>query len=108
MCYILFSLIPMGIVMIVAKILWPGTIIKQMPAIKVIVYSGILILTIIDIALETSGSRQGLAAAVILSALFEIISNFEEFITKSRYKKDKRKNKKEYKVTVEEIFNEEQ
>nr|DAE44007.1 MAG TPA: hypothetical protein [Caudoviricetes sp.] len=107
MCYILFSLISMSIVIIAAKILWPSAIIKQMPAIKVIVYSGILILTIIDIAFETSDSRQCLAAAVILSALFEIISNAEELATKSRYKKDKRKNKKEYKVTVEEIFNEE-
>lgn len=52
-----------------------GWLTKQLSLCKIVVYMGIIILTILDLLLNNSNTKIGIGMAVIISAFFEIMSN---------------------------------
>ncbi len=87
------------IIIAISSILNPDKMFKQMPVVKIIVYAGVAILTLCDFCYGSENSKEGLATAVTISAIFEIVTNFQETIAI----KKKSSSKKTYIVTVEEI-----
>ena len=78
-----------------------GNLTRQLPVCKIIVYVGIWVLTVIDLIFNNSESKFGIGMAVIVSAIFEIATNFCELLGKK--KKRVIIAEKKYFVTVKEF-----
>lgn len=84
------------IVVAASLILNPGKTIKQIPASKAIAYFGVAVITYLGLY-EKFDTEESLATAIVISAIFEIITNTQEYL-KSRKEKKQEKVKKEIKV----------
>lgn len=83
-----------------------GKLTYQLPACKIIVYAGILVLTGVDLVFNNLESKFGIGMAVVVSAIFEIASNCCELLGKK--KKRVIITEKKYSVIVEEIEEEQE
>ena len=54
-----------------------GWLDKQLPLCRTITYVGIIVLTILDLVYNNSNTKIGIGMAVIISSIFEIVSNLK-------------------------------